>query len=406
MSATAVGTNAAVVDLHSAQDAVDAVRRARDEGRRIVVQSPRDPEPDAPEAIVVRTAGLTGVEIDPLLWRARIEAGALWRDVALPASELGLAPLAAMAGDSPVVPDVLHGGVSWLARLHGLAANSITAVELVTPDGELVRADFANEPDLFYALRGGGEQLGVVVAVELLLHPVAELYAGAMLWPISRAGEILRRWRDWARTAPVEVTSVARLLRVPDSDDVPVPFRGRGFVAIEAAYAGSAEAGAAFLDCLRHLEPEIDTFTTMPPAGLLALHGDPETDRAPRVGGHTILGTLPDEAIDALLVAAGPDADTPLDSMEIRHMGGALATEARHAGAVPAVDAEFVAVAVGLAGGEEREAMAAAASDALEHVAPWGAGDPLTPAARERVTAIKRQVDPNRMFAGVPRYAA
>ena len=410
MSATAVGTNAAaaaIVELHSAQDAVDAVRRAREEGRRVVVQSPRDPEPDAPEAIVVRTAGLTGVEIDAELWRARVEAGALWRDVALPASEHGLAPLAAMAGDSPVVPDVLHGGVSWLARLHGLAANSITAVELVTPDGELVRADFANEPDLFFALRGGGEQLGVVIAVELLLHPVAELYAGAMMWPIERAPEILRRWRDWARTAPVELTSVARLLRLPDSDDVPAPFRGRAFVTIEAAYAGSADAGAAFLDCLRHLEPEMETFTTMPPAGLLALHGDPESDGRARVGGHTILAALPDEAIDAVLAVAGPDAETPLDSFEIRQLGGAVAAENHYAGAVPAVaGAEFVAVAVGLAGPAGRDEMGAAVADALAGVAPWSSGDPLTPANRERVRAIKAGVDPNRMFAGVPRYAA
>ena len=398
-------TSTAVVELHSAQDAVDAVRRAREEGRRIVVLSPRDAAPsDAGDALVVSTAAMTAVEIDPTMWRARVEAGALWRDVAAPASEHGLAPLAAQAGDSPVVPDTLHGGVSWLARLHGLACNSVTAVELVTPDGELRRADFATEPELFWALRGGGEQLGIVVAVELLLHPVAQVYAGSLLWPIERAGEILRRWRDWTRTAPVELTSVARLLRVPDSDAVPAPFRGRAFVAVEAAYAGSEDAGVAFVDHLRHLQPELDTFTTIPPAGLLALHGDPECGRAPRVGGHLLLGTLPDEAIDALLDAAGPDADTPLDSVEVRQLGGAVAAKARHAGAAPSVDAEFVAVAVGLAEADDHDAMAAAAGAALAHLAPWNAGDPLTPEARARVREIKRSVDPERMFAGLPRY--
>ena len=307
MSTATSRTSTDVVELHSAQDAVDAVNLAREEGRRIVVLSPRDAAPaDAGDALVVSTAAMTGVEIDADMWRARVEAGALWRDVSLPASELGLAPLAAQAGDSPVVPDTLHGGVSWLARLHGLACNSLTAVEIVTPDGELVRADFATEPELFYALRGGGEQLGIVVAVELLLHPVAQLYAGSLMWPIERADEVLRRWRDWARTAPVELTSVARLLRLPDSDDVPAPFRGRAFVAVEAAYAGSAEAAEAFIDHLRHLQPEIDTFTTMPPAGLLALHGDPESGRGARVGGHVLLETLPDDAIDALLAAPAP----------------------------------------------------------------------------------------------------
>lgn len=405
MSTATTGRSTAVVELHSAQDAVDAVRLARAEGRRIVVLSPRDAAPaDAGDALVVSTAAMTGVEIDEDMWRARVEAGALWRDVSLPASELGLAPLAAQAGDSPVVPDTLHGGVSWLARLHGLACNSLTAVELVTPDGELVRADFAEQPDLFYALRGGGEQLGIVVAVELLLHPVAQLYAGALLWPIERAPEVLRRWRDWTRTAPVELTSVARLLRTPDSDALPAPFRGRAFVAIEAAYAGSAEAGAPLVDHLRHLQPEIDTFTTMPPAGLLALHGDPECGRGHRVGGHALMGSLPDEAIDAVLAVAGQAADTPLDSVEIRQLGGAVGAEARHAGAAPRVEAEFVAVAVGLVEGSG-DAMAAAARDALAHLAPWHAGDPLTSSARARVREIKRRVDPDRMFAGLPRYA-
>ncbi|HEX2087668.1 MAG TPA: FAD-binding protein [Solirubrobacteraceae bacterium] len=405
VAGSAAATAAEVVDLHCAQDAIDAVRRARAEGRRIVVQGPRDPGREVPGAIVVRTEAMNGVEIDADMWRARVEAGALWRDVALPASEHGLAPLAAQAGDSPVVPDTLHGGVSWLARLHGLACNSLTAVELVTPDGELVRADFATEPDLFYALRGGGEQLGIVVAVELLLHPVARLYAGSLLWPIERAPEVLRRWRDWARTAPVELTSVARLLRVPGSDDVPAPFRGRAFVAVEAAYAGCAEAGAAFVDHLRHLRPEIDTFTTTPPAGLLALHGDPEAGGAPRVGGHVLLEALPDDAIDALLDAAGPHADTPLDSVEVRQLGGAVAAEARHAGAAPSVDAEFVAVAVGLTEEGAADAMATAAADALAFLAPWDAGDPLTPSARARVREIKRRVDPQRLFTGTPTYA-
>ena len=394
-----------VVELRSVEDAVEAVRRARAQGCRVVVQGPHDPAVEVEDAIVVRTEQLDDVEIDAEMWRARVGAGALWRDVAEPASEHGLAPLAAQAGDSPVVPDTLHGGVSWLARLHGLACNSLTAVELVTPDGELVRTDFATEPDLFYALRGGGEQLGVVVAVELLLHPVARLYAGALMWPIERADEVLRRWRDWARTTPVELTSVARLLRVPDIDSVPAPFRGRAFVVVEAAYAGCPTAGAPYVDHLRHLQPEIDTFTTIPPAGLLALHGDPERGRAPRVGTHMLLGALPDDAIDALLEAAGPAADTPLDSVEIRQLGGAVAADARYAGAVPSVDAEFVAVAVGLAGADAADDMAAAAHDALAFLRPWDAGDPLSSEARARVTDIKRRVDPARMFAGTARYA-
>ena len=352
MSTATSRTSTDVVELHSAQDAVDAVSRAREEGRRIVVLSPRDAAPaDAGDALVVSTAAMTGVEIDADMWRARVEAGALWRDVSLPASELGLAPLAAQAGDSPVVPDTLHGGVSWLARLHGLACNSLTAVEIVTPDGELVRADFATEPDLFYALRGGGEQLGIVVAVELLLHPVAQLYAGSLMWPIERRrrgpAPLARLGPHRAGRADLGRPPAARR---PTATRSRRPFRGRAFVAIEAAYAGCAEAAEAFIDHLRHLQPEIDTFTTMPPAGLLALHGDPECGRgAPRRRPRRSSGRCPTRRSTRCSPSPAP---TPRRrSTRSRSASSAARSPPRRATPAPsrASTAEFVAVAVGLA---------------------------------------------------------
>jgi FAD/FMN-containing dehydrogenase len=119
----------------------------------------------------------------------------------------------------------LGGGIGWLARRYGLAANSVTAVEIVTPDGRLVRADADHEADIFWAVRGGGGSLGVVTALEMTLYPVSELYAGALFFPLERAAEVLHAWRRWTDTAPDELTSWGRLLRMPPIDRVPEPLR-------------------------------------------------------------------------------------------------------------------------------------------------------------------------------------
>src|SRR4051794_6547313 len=166
--------------------------------------------------ILVSTRRLRGVRIDPATRRARVRAGAVWADVAGPAAQHGLAPLAGSAGNVGVVGYTLAGGVSWLGRAHGLACNSVTAIELVTADGRQIRTDIANDPELFWALRGGASStFGIVTAMELELYPVDALRGGSLLWPAERAEEIFGAWRDWTRTVPDEVTSVCRVIRPP-----------------------------------------------------------------------------------------------------------------------------------------------------------------------------------------------
>src|SRR5439155_8361653 len=120
------------------------------------------------------------------------------------------------------------------------SANSVTAVELVTADGRLVRADQQHEADLFWAVRGGGGSFGVVTAIELELYDTPELCAGVMFWPVERAGEVLRAWRDWTETVPPEVTSVGRILHLPPVPDIPEQLRGGSFVLIDAVFTGPA----------------------------------------------------------------------------------------------------------------------------------------------------------------------
>ena len=250
---------------------------------------------------------MRGVIIDVPGRRARVAAGTLWLEVTTPASEHGLAPLAGSSPDVGVVGYSLGGGVSWLARKHGLSANSILAIEIVTADGRLRRVDAEHDADLFWALRGGGGSFGVVTAMEIALYPMAELYAGAMFWPWERSSEIMHAWREWTLTAPDEVTSSARIMQIPPLPDVPEPLRGRSFVTIDAAVIGNRAFGAEVVQALRDLGPEIDTFDMVAPVALSRLHNDPEAP-VPVMSEHRLLGDLPAEAIDAFVAVAGPDS--------------------------------------------------------------------------------------------------
>src|SRR5215471_21685961 len=259
-----------VVVAGSVADVVQAVRYARAHGMRIAPQgtghgaAPLEP---LDGAMLLRTTPMRKVEIDPATRTARAQAGAVWQDVVVPAAEHGLAGLAGSSPNVGVTGYTLGGGLGWLARRHGLAANSVTAAELVTPGGDLVRADAGHEPDLLWAVRGGGG-VGVVTALEMRLYPVGELYAGDLFFPIGRAAEVLHAWREWTATAPDDVTSLVHLLRVPPLPEVPEPLRGRAFAILEAACLGDTGTGAELIQPLRRLGPELDTFAMIPASAL------------------------------------------------------------------------------------------------------------------------------------------
>ena len=368
---------AAVVFAESAADVTRAVRFARAHGMRIAPQSTgHGSEPLEPleDAMLLKTARMRHVDINPATRTARAQAGAQWQDVTAPAGEHGLAALAGTSPNVGVTGYTLGGGIGWLARRYGLAANSVTAAELVTPDGHLVRADGEAEPGLLWAVKGGGGSVGVVTALEMRLYPVQQLYAGALFFPIGRSAQVLHAWREWTDTVPDEVTSIGRILRLPPVPEVPEFLRGRAFVLVEAAYLGDAAAGAVLIQPLRRLGPDLDTFATIPAAALSKLHMDPDQP-VPDQGDGAFLADAPPAAIDALLAQVGPDADTPLASIEVRHLGGALARPAPGGGAQPAIDARYLIFAGGFTptpeAGDAVRAHARAVKDALT---PWRAG--------------------------------
>jgi hypothetical protein len=383
-------TPVAVVVPETAQDVAAAVELAAAFGLRVAAQGTGHGASTLPplnDAILVKTSRLCSVTIDAQAHRARVGAGAVWQDVVEPAAEHGLVVLHGSSPDVGVVGYTLGGGMGWLARSHGLAANSVTAVELVTADGRLVRADHEHEPDLFWAVRGGGGSFGIVTAIELELYDAPELHAGAMFWPVDRAADVLRTWRDWTEVVPDEVTSIGRILHFPPIPDIPEPLRGGSFAVIEAVITGPTAESEALLAPLRELQPMIDTFAAATPKTLQHLHMDPPKP-VPGVGDGMFLDHLSDAAIDAVVETAHP----PLLSFEIRQLGGVLTTPPAGHGAAGALDARYAMFTVGLALTPELgAAVGTAVTRSTTALAPWASG-------RACLNFSDRPVDPARLY--------
>jgi FAD/FMN-containing dehydrogenase len=399
------------------QDAADvaaAVRYAAARGLRV---APRrtghnaGPLPDLGDTLLLRTDALQGVEIDREARRVRAAAGSRWWDVVPQASELGLAALHGSTPDVSIPGYTLGGGMGWYARKHGLACNSVRAIEIVTADGALRRVDASHEPDLFWALRGGGGNFGVVTAMELDLFPVEQIYAGCLFFPFERASELFHAWRELTGTAPEELTSAARLLQIPPLPEIPEPLRGNSFAMVEAVFLGSEADGVELLRPLRALGAVIDTFALVPPSHLAEHHLDPRAP-IPYVSESRLLGDLPAATFDDLLDAAGPDSGSQLTMVELRHTGGALARADSHHGALATVPGSYSLMSIGMAFHPD---MALANRAQLDRVvsalaahesgrAPNFTTKPVDPErfydpfAYRRLQAVKAEYDPTGLF--------
>ena len=358
--------------------------------------------------ILIKTERMRGVDVEGD--RARVEAGALAEDVADAAIKDGRCSMPGTSPNVGITGFTLGGGLSWLGRKYGWACNRVSAIELVTADGEARTVDAGSDPDLFWALRGGGGGYAIVTALHLELMPVAEAYAGGLLFPSELGAEGMRRYRDWTASAPEEAATMIRFLNLPPIPDVPEPLRGQSLLAIAGAFLGTQEEGEKAFAPLREIgEPVMDTFTQMPAPGLTRIAMDPEPP-VPGLGHHRVINELSDEAIDAFVETAGPDSGSPLLLAELRHLGGALARPAENGGALDKLDGEFAMLGIGMlmdpAMREPIDGQLDKLSGAME---PWAAeggyfnyaerpGDIekiLPPDICERLAQVKRSWDPD-----------
>ncbi len=382
---------AAVVEAASVED-VQAVLRS---GARVAPQATGHGSellPELEDAVLLKTSRLNQVTVEDGVVRAG--AGALAGDIAAAAGEHGLAPVLGLAASVGVTGLALGGGTGWLSRAYGLACNNVRAFEVVLASGEPARVDADHEPELFWALRGGGT-FAVVTAVELEAHPVAEVSAGMLAWPAEQAAEVLGQFQRWTWEVPECAGAVFRYLSLPDVDAVPAPLRGRRIVAVVAAHLGPHADGERLLAPLR-TGTLVDTFGPIGVADLVRVAGDPEQP-LPTRGDSLLVRELDVDAVAGLLA----DLD-PLGAFELRLLGGALGRSPRGHGALAKLDAAFSL----FAGGPAPDAAAAERLvEVRERMAPWTATQGLLNSSEpanafdaatwERLRAVREAYDPD-----------
>ncbi|MFI6354916.1 FAD-binding oxidoreductase [Streptomyces sp. NPDC050743] len=398
---------AAVVPARSAADVVAAVRYAAAQGLPVGVQATGHGLPGGYEGgLLVSTRRMDGVVVDPGARTVRVRAGARWGQVVAAAEPYGLAPLNGSAPGVGAVSYTLGGGLGILAREFGYAADHVRWLELVTADGELRHVTAGSDPELYWALLGAGQNLGIVTELEIGLVPVRTLYGGSLAFD-GRAVDpaaVLRAYEAWTRTVPDGLTSSFAAVPYPDLPALPPYLRGRYVVSVRVAHTGAD--GERIVAPLREIGPVLaDSLREMPYAESHTIHSDPDFPHA-YYGDSAVLRELDMERAGELLLATGPEAG-PMCVVQVNHLGGALARPAPNA--VPYRDGRFL-VRLLTAGERKRAravldpAFALLAEDTLGRSLnfAFGAGDRSTglygPGTRKRLARVKETYDPANLF--------
>ncbi|WP_410564452.1 FAD-binding oxidoreductase [Amycolatopsis sp. cmx-4-61] len=367
---TAVPTSpAVVVAAETAEDVVAAVRYAAEHRLPVAVQATGHGLTAGTDGVLISTRRMTGVEIDAEARTARVEAGARWAAVIEAAGRHGLAPLSGSSPDVGVVGYTLSGGFGLLARRYGRAADHVTALDVVTADGELRRAEPGS--DLFWALRGGRAAFGVVTAIEFGLVPVAELYGGSLTFDSADVPSVLRAWRTWSAAAPDTLTTSVAMIPYPDLPMVPEPVRGKHVAQVRIAYLG--EDGDDLVAPLRAVAPALaDTLRVLPFTESGSIAAEPRQPHGYH-GTNATVSQLNDAVLEAVVEHAGPGAATP-PVLIIDRLGGALARTPELPGVGWDRSAEFVVRALSMVGDDGVAAIRRAHAKLFDALAPWTTG--------------------------------
>ena len=242
---------AVIARVESADEVAAALRLARDQGLPVSIRGGGHNVAGlavGDGALVVDLSAMGSVTVDPIERRARVGGGARWRDLDEAGQAHGLATPGGVVSDTGVAGLTLSGGLGWLRRKHGLSCDALRAATVVTADGRIVHASEDEHPDLFWGLRGGGGNFGVVTEFEFELFPVGPTVATTVaIWPLDEAAAVLAGLRDLAPTLPDEVSPVAVLSPVPDDETFPESIRGGDGLFILALAATSLDDGAEML---------------------------------------------------------------------------------------------------------------------------------------------------------------
>ncbi|MDQ3226294.1 MAG: FAD-binding oxidoreductase, partial [Chloroflexota bacterium] len=400
---------AAIARVQTVDDVVAAVGFARGHGLEIAVRAGGHNAAGlatVDDGLVIDLRGMNQVAVDPERRIARAGGGTIWKEFDVATQEHGLATTGGVISMTGIGGLTLGGGLGHLMRAHGLSCDNLIGAQVVLADGSVVTTSETERPELLWGLRGGGGNFGVVTELQYRLHPVDGMYGGLLLYPRARGVEALQTYRAVTASAPDELSTFIAFLSTPE---------GAPIVAFIPAYAGDAAAGEAAVAGYRALgEPIADMVGPMPYVALQQML-DEGFQPGPHVywRSHFLTG-LPDAAID-VIVAGANAAPSPLSSVLVEHLGGAVARVGKDETAFDHRDAEYnfavIAVWTDPAEADVNIAWARGVWEAMHpyargvYVNYLGVGDGVDrvraaygPEKYARLAALKREYDPENVF--------
>jgi FAD/FMN-containing dehydrogenase len=340
-----------VVRCSDAGDVVAAVDYARENGLDLAVRGGGHSVPGfgtVDDGVVADLSGMRGVRVDPAAHTARAEGGATWGDFNHATGAFGLATTGGIISTTGVGGLTLGGGIGYLTRGLGLSCDNLISADVVTADGRLVRASATDNPDLFWALRGGGGNFGVVTSFEFRLHPVASIYGGVRFFELDQTANVLRFFREFIADAPPELGAFPAFQIAPPLPFIPESRHGDTFIAMVACWSGSPEKGERALAPIRDVAPVVAEFVdTMPYATINSLFDGLVPPGLQHYWKANFVTELTDKAIEAH-VEHGPKVPAVNSTVHIYPINGATHDTAPDATAFAYRDANFATVIAGM----------------------------------------------------------
>jgi FAD/FMN-containing dehydrogenase len=335
-----------VVRCLGAADVINAVTLARDENLLLAVRGGGHNiagNAVCDGGLLIDLSLMRSVRVDPASNTARVEPGATLADFDKEAQQFGLATPLGINSTTGVAGLTLGGGMGWTTRKLGLTVDNLISADVVTADGKLVRASATENPDLFWALRGGGGNFGIVTSFEFKLHPLGpEVLSGLIVHPLAMAGELLPQFRRIAREAPDELTTWVIMRKAPPLPFIPAEWHGKEVLVFAVCYAGDLKEGEKALKALRGLgKPIADVIAPHPFTAWQAAFDPLLTPGARNYWKSHDFADLPDAAISAILKGVR-ELPSPECEVFIAHVGGAMARIPANATPWPNRDAHFI----------------------------------------------------------------
>ena len=409
---------AAIVRCAGVADVITALKLAQGSGLPVAVRSGGHSFPGlsvADDALMIDLSPMKGVRVDPERRTARVQAGVLLGELDRETQAFGLAVPSGIVTHTGVAGLTLGGGIGWIMRKHGLSVDQLVSVDLVTAGGEFIRASAEENADLFWGVRGGGGNFGIVTEFEFRCVELGtQVLAGPIIWPMTKSGEVLRFYREWVAEAPDELMTIVIHRKAPPLPIIPAELHGQPVVMVVPCWVGDVETGEAFLKPLREFGPPVADVCVVKPYLAHQAMLDPSF-----VPGRWYyfksadVAELTDELID-ITMERSLQISSPLTSFPIWQMGGAVE---RVGDDETAFNGRTAAFTYNIGASTETEEGFAEERDWVrgfwDAITPWHQGvyvnflgdegadrvrQSYGPEKYDRLQALKRKYDPDNLF--------